>query len=84
MGDALALRQERDRVGLVPIDLGDIEDREGPRENAAGRAIFVAGTVIIARRVRLLPQHYGRAALALAYLGFERLPLPIGAQMPLS
>jgi hypothetical protein len=79
MGDAFALRQQRDRLGQVAVDLGDIEDREAPGENAAGRTVVVTGTVFIADRVRLLPQHDGRAALAPADLRFERLPLVVGA-----
>jgi len=55
MGDAFGIRKQRDGRGLVAVDPGDIEDRECPGENAAGRTVLVAGAVIIAGRVRLLP-----------------------------
>ena len=80
MGDAFALRQQRDRRRAA-IDLRAVEHREGPGENAAGRRVVVIAAVIIARR-HLLPEHDGRAALALADLGVEGLPLAIGAPNP--
>ena len=79
MGEALGLRQQRDRLGLVAFDLGDIEDRECAGENAPGRTVLIAEPVVAAGRGHFFPQHDGRAALALADLGVERLPLAIGA-----
>ena len=42
MGEALGLRQERDGLGLVAVDLGDVEDRVCPGENAAGRTVLLS------------------------------------------
>jgi hypothetical protein len=79
MGEAFGLRQERDRLGPVAVDRGDVEDRKCPGENAPGRTVLIAVAVVVSRRGRLFPQHDGRAVLAFADLGFERLPLAIGA-----
>jgi hypothetical protein len=78
MGEAFSLGQEGDRLGPVTVDLGDVEDGEGAGENAPGRTVLIPG------RCRLFPQHDGRTAFAFADLGFQHLPLPIGAPGPLS
>ena len=79
MREALGLGQEGDRLRLIAFDLGDVENRKGSSEDPPGTEAFVAVIVIVGGRCRLLPEHDGRAALALADLGADRVPLAIGA-----
>ena len=81
MREALGLRQQSDRLGLIAFDLCEVEHRKGASEDPAVDGLFIAVMVIVGARCRLLPEHDGRAVFTLAEQGHAEAQGILGAML---